>query len=242
MKEKQTAYFISDLHLGLGSEKNDRVKEDLLIKIFNTFSDNSILFIVGDLFDYWFEYRQAIQKGFYKTFYGLNKLIERGVKVYYIIGNHDFMHRNYFSDVIGVELIEQSITINLDGKIFFLAHGDGLVKNDLGYKILKKVLRNKFFQNLYSLIHPDIGISLASSTSKKSRNYTSKKDYGTLDSLEETAKEYIDKFGYDYVIFGHSHKRKIIEYKNSFYVNLGSWIEQPCYGIYSENKFEIMDW
>jgi UDP-2,3-diacylglucosamine hydrolase len=151
------------------------------------------------------------------------------------------MHNNFFKDEIGAVMYENSLETELNGEKFFIAHGDGLIKNDYGYNILKKILRNKGIQKLYSLVHPDLGLLLASNTSKSSRNYTSKKDYGKEDGLFETAKEKIDS-GFDYVIFGHRHIRCFNQYKNGFYINLGSWLTQPCYGIFKENRFEIVDY
>ncbi len=235
-------FFVSDLHLGL----QDKEKEDRKEKLFVEFlrfakSEADELFILGDLFDYWFEYRRVIQKGFYRTLAGLKDLTEAGVTVHYLIGNHDFLHRDFFETDIGVRVYNNSVIKELNGKKFFLAHGDGMVKNDIGYKILKKILRNKFLQRIYSYIHPDVGISIASSTSKKSRDYTAEKNYGEIDGLFEAAKNKIND-GMDYVIFGHSHVRSFENYKHGYYINLGSWLSEPGYGIFSENSFEIIDW
>ncbi len=235
-------FFISDIHLGLQKKNIEEQKERLLVKFLNYSQNNcNELFIVGDLFDYWFEYKRVYQKGFFRTLTALQDLTESGIKVHYFIGNHDFMHANYFKDEIGVILYENSLTASLNDKKFFIAHGDGLVKNDYGYLILKKILRNKVLQTFYSWIHPDIGISLASRTSKTSREYTSKKDYGEVDGLFDTAKLKIDQ-GYDYVLFGHLHQRMFKEYKQGYYINLGSWLDNPCYGVFQNNTFEIVDW
>lgn len=234
--------FISDIHLGLQSKSAENLKERLLVKFLNFAKDNcNELYIVGDLFDYWFEYKRVYQKGFFRTLTALQDLAESGIKIHYFIGNHDFMHLNFFKDEIGTIIYEDPISITLDGKKFFIGHGDGMVKNDLGYQILKKVLRNKAVQKMYSWIHPDIGISLASATSKTSRDYTNKKNYGEVDGLLDSAKLKIDE-GYDYVIFGHLHQRCFTRYKNGIYINLGSWLDTPCYGIFKDNKFEIVDW
>jgi UDP-2,3-diacylglucosamine hydrolase len=234
--------FISDIHLGLRSKEEEKEKEDLLIKFLRFARENcDELFILGDLFDYWFEYKHVYQKGFFRTLTYLNSLTEKGIKVHYIIGNHDFMHRGFFEKEIGAQLYEKDIEIELNGSRFYLAHGDGLVKNDLGYKILKKILRNKIIQRAYAIIHPDLGIALASHTSKSSRGYTSKKDYGEKDGLFEFAKEKIDE-GFDYVLLGHFHQRRFKQHKNGYYINLGSWLDKPCYGIYQNNKFEIVEW
>lgn len=237
----KTYFFISDIHLGLESRELEKEKENKLISFLH-FSKNNCdeLFIVGDLFDYWFEYKRVIQKGFFKTLSALTELTEAGVKLHYFIGNHDFLHRDFFKKEIGAILYHNAIDVVLNDKRFFIGHGDGLVKNDTGYKILKMILRNRILQRLYSSIHPDLGIKIASSTSKKSRNYTSSKNYGQVDGLLETAHSKIDS-GFDYVLFGHTHKRSFEKYNNGFYVNLGSWLDKPCYGKFT-NSFEIIDW
>lgn len=233
--------FISDIHLGLQSKSEEKEKERKLVKLLEFSASNcKELFIVGDLFDYWFEYRKVYQKGFFRTLTALQNVTEAGIKVNYLIGNHDFMHRNFFEDEIGVTLLHDGIERELNGKKFFIAHGDGMVKNDTGYNILKKVMRNRVLQGIYSILHPDIGVALASRTSKTSRDYTSKKDYGEMDGLFDAAKLKINE-GFDYVLFGHLHRRMLEKYNSGFYVNLGSWLQQPCYGIFNE-KFEIVDW
>lgn len=234
--------FISDIHLGLRSREVENKKERLLVRFLEfAKGEASELFIVGDLFDYWFEYNRVYQKGYFRTLTALQDITEAGIKIHYFIGNHDFMHGDFFEKEIGVNLYDDPIERVLGGKRFFIGHGDGLVKNDTGYNILKKIMRNKMLQKLYSWIHPDLGIAIASGTSKSSREYTTKKDYGEVDGLYDAACTKIDE-GFDYVIFGHLHQRQYEKYKNGTYINLGSWLDKPCYGIYRESKFEIVDW
>lgn len=234
-------FFISDIHLGLQEKAQEEAKEQKLVN-FLKFAETNCdeLFIVGDLFDYWFEYRRVYQKGFYRTLAALKDLSEKKIKLHYFIGNHDFLHRDFFKKEFGAIMYEDALSTELNGKKFFIAHGDGMVSNDTGYNILKWILRNKFFQALYSLLHPDLGISIASRTSKTSRVYTDKKNYGEVDGLYEAAKKKIDE-GYDFVIFGHLHKYIWQTYKNGSYINLGSWLDKPCYGVLKNEKFEIVD-
>lgn len=234
-------YFISDLHFGLEEKERENVKEGTAVEFLDSLNDAERLVILGDLFDYWFEYKRVMQKGYYRFFCALKRLSERGVKIDYIIGNHDFLHRDFFTKEFGAQLYEDAYEAEFFGKRFFMAHGDGLLPNDVGYKILKSVLRNKFIQKLYSLVHPDLGIKIAQSSSKKSRNYTSKKNYGEKNALLEFAKKKIDN-GYDYVVLGHSHVREEVKYKDGLYVNLGSWLEKPYYGIFDGEKFEVRIW
>jgi UDP-2,3-diacylglucosamine hydrolase len=239
---KDSYLFISDIHLGLQSKEAEKDKERRLVRFLQAASHEAReLYILGDLFDYWFEYRRVYQKGFFRTLAALQDLTESGTKLHYIIGNHDFLHRDFFGTEIGAKLYELPVETVIEGKRFFLAHGDGLVKNDLGYKVLKTVLRNKAVQKLYSLLHPDLGIAIASSTSRKSRDYTAQKDYGEIDGMFEAAKEKIDS-GFDYVIFGHSHQRALEIYKNGYYINLGSWLSKPCYGRFKDGRFSLVDW
>lgn len=236
----KTYLFISDVHLGLQSREIEKSKERKLVEFLNFAKSNcDELFIAGDLFDYWFEYRRVYQKGFFRTLTALQDLTEAGIKVHYFIGNHDFFHNGFFEKEIGLILYQNPAEFRLNDRRFFIGHGDGLVKNDLGYNILKIILRSRFTQFLYSLIHPDLGVALASHTSKSSRDYTSKKDYGEEDGLFEAAKRKIDE-GYDFVLFGHLHRKQYLNYKNGYYINLGSWITEPCYGKFTD-KFEIID-
>ena len=239
---KDSYLFISDIHLGLRSREIENQKERQLVRFLEfAKTEAAELFIVGDLFDYWFEYKRVYQKGYFRTLTALQDITEAGIKVHYFIGNHDFMHGDFFEKEIGAVMYEDPIERVLNGKKFFIGHGDGLVKNDTGYNILKKIMRNKTLQTLYSWVHPDLGIALASGTSKTSREYTAKKDYGEIDGLYDAACRKIDE-GFDYVIFGHLHERQYENYKNGTYINLGSWLDAPCYGIFRDGKFEIVDW
>lgn len=235
-------YFVSDLHFGLLGNEQEYTRESNFVdflKYCNGRADK--LFILGDLFDYWFEYNRVIQKGYFRTFAELHNLIKNNTEVHYFIGNHDFMHRDFFEKEIGAIVHEDTLEFEINEKKFFVGHGDGLVKNDLGYNILKKILRNKFIQKLYSILHPDFGIWLASKSSKKSRDYTTEKSFGEVDGLLETAKEKIDS-GYNFVLFGHTHMLRNEFYNNGQYVNLGTWLNEPKYAVFENNKLEIFDW
>jgi UDP-2,3-diacylglucosamine hydrolase len=234
-------YFISDIHLGLESRERERKKERRLTGFLQSLvGKNAELFIVGDLFDYWFEYRRVYQKGYFRTLTALQDVVESGIPIYYIIGNHDFMHRDFFEKEIGMHLMPDTIERTIDGKKFFIAHGDGLVANDIGYLILKKILRNRFLQWLYGLVHPDLGIALASFSSRSSRKYTAKKDYGQQNSLLNFAKMKLES-GFDYVIFGHSHEKTIYEENGKMYLNLGSWFEDPLIAVFREQSMEVIE-
>ena len=234
-------YFISDLHFGLETKEREVEKENLAVSFLDSLDDAERLIILGDLFDYWFEYKRVVQKGYYRFFCALKRLSEKGVKIDYVIGNHDFLHRDFFATEFNARLYEDVYTPIFYGKKFYLAHGDGLLPNDTGYKILKAVLRNKFIQKLYSLLHPDLGIMIARNSSKKSRKYTANKDYGEKNALLEFAKKKVME-GYDYVILGHSHQKEFVDLGNGYYINLGSWLEKPYYGVFDGEKLEVRIW
>ena len=234
--------FISDQHLGLQTKEIEDKKERRLVAFLKFAEENcDELFMLGDLFDYWFEYKRVYQKGYFRTLTALQDVSEKGIKIHYFIGNHDFLHKDFFTKEIGANVYYDSLETILNGKKFYIGHGDGLVKNDYGYKVLKAVLRNRVTQWLYTWLHPDIGVAIASKTSKASRQHTKKKNYGELDGMLEAAKQKIDA-GFDYVLFGHSHERAFVDYKKGKYINLGSWIDSACYGKFDSNGFEIIDW
>lgn len=232
-------YFFSDVHLGLESEDKEKLKETKLIEFLNEIqSDAREIFIVGDLFDCWIEYKQTVPKGFYKLFTKISEITESGIKINYIAGNHDFWKGDYFRKEFGIEICHTHIEREIEGKKFFIHHGDGFAYNDTGYRILKKILRNKIIQKLYSLIHPDIGIRLAKGTSSTSRKHTGEKDYSVFDGMRESGFKKISE-GFDYVIMGHRHIPQAVPFENGFYINLGDWINYFSYGVFKNGRFEL---
>lgn len=233
-------YFISDIHLGFYNRDKDRVLENQLISFLNIIQQDDTLVIVGDLFDYWFDYQRVIPSTFYKTVQKLSELKLKGVRIVYLIGNHDFGHYKFFKEELSIEPLEDDLEIEFYGKKFYLSHGDSMTYNDGGYKILKVILRSKLAQRLYRLLHPDFGIWLASGSSRKSRQYTEIKDFGPKDGLKDFAfRKIVD--GFDYVVMGHRHKLEFTPYKNGFYINLGTWLSKPVYGKFNGIKFEIVE-
>lgn len=236
---KNAYYFFSDVHLGMSSKEEEKTKEKILITFLESIrADAKEIFIVGDLFDYWIEYKNAVPKGYYKVFAKISDLIDDGIKITYLAGNHDFWKGKYFKDEFGIDINFDPIERTLDSKKFFIHHGDGLAFKDTGYKILKKVLRNPFSQFLYRWVHPDIGIRLARKTSKTSRTHTHNKDYSSKDGLQEFAKQKLNQ-GYDFILMGHRHFPTITKYGEGIYVNLGDWIDNFTYVKFKEGKFEF---
>lgn len=236
------AFFISDAHLGLDSNDKEKEKEEKLLGFLHHVRERGThLFIVGDLFDTWFEYRTVIPKGFHRLFTSLEDLTRKGVEVHYVVGNHDYWMGNFFHEFLGITIHVEPFAVAIDGKKFYLHHGDGLAGNDVGYRILKKILRSPLNIWLYSLLHPDIGIALAKISSRRSRRHTVKKNYGSEDGLQKFAAKKINE-GNDYVIMGHRHNPVVAPLGSGTYINLGDWISFFTYAEFSDGHMELKTW
>lgn len=236
------AFFISDAHLGLGTKEEEQAKERRLIAFIDHCRGTAdLLFILGDLFDAWFEYRTVIPKGYHHLFTALDNLRTGGTEIHYLAGNHDFWMRDFFTTDLGITLHRNPFSIRIGTTSFLLHHGDGLATNDLGYAILKPILRNRLSVWLYTWLHPDIGIPLARSSSKKSRGYTSGKEYGEMDGMRNFAKARIEE-GTDIVVMGHRHIPVRETIGRGVYINLGDWITHNSYAEFGDNGIFLKTW
>ncbi|MEY3386060.1 MAG: UDP-2,3-diacylglucosamine hydrolase [Bacteroidota bacterium] len=228
--------FLSDVHLGYGARQDDRQREDRLLSVLRNVSQTSShIVIVGDLFDYWFDYGTVVPSRFVRTLSLLHDLADAGIELIYLMGNHDFGHYRYFEEELKVPVILGDVSATLGSKRFYIAHGDGKAHNDAGYLVLRSVLRNRFAQWMYRKIHPDLGIALASRTSHGSRDLTGGRDYGTRDGLRDFAEARLAD-GYNIVVMGHRHVAEVTPIGNGLYVNLGHWLGKGAtYGTYSEH-------
>jgi len=240
-RTQKKVYFFSDAHLGLGSVEEDRQKELRIIRFLDSIQrDAGQIFIVGDLFDYWFEYKSVVPKKYFRLFTKIAELTERHIRVFFIVGNHDFWIGDYFRAELGMEVYSDPIETEIYGKRFLIHHGDGLLKDDIGYKILKKILRCKIIIFLFSLIHPDITGWIARWSSQTSRRYTSNRTYegeGMTNFASQKLKE-----GFDFVIMGHNHVPSHQKIDNGVYINLGDWIFENTYAVFDGKKLELMKW
>ncbi len=236
------AYFFSDVHLGLGSREQDKQKEARLLSFLDlVMKDADHLFILGDLFDAWIEYRTVIPKGFHRTLTKLEDLTRRSISVHYLAGNHDYWLADFFPNELGIEVYLDPFEFTLDDKRIYLHHGDGLALYDGGYRMLKRILRSPLNIMLYKWLHPDIGLALAQTSSKKSRQYTSSKNYGKEDGMSAFAGKMIAS-GYDAVIMGHRHRPLYEVIGSGVYINLGDWINHNTYATLENGKFELLHW
>lgn len=234
---KDAVYFFSDAHLGLANYEHSVKQENALLEFFDyTRAGGNEIFIVGDLFDSWIEYRQVVPKGHYRLLSKIYEMVSGGMKVTYLRGNHDFWRGKYFKEEFGIDTLQSPVTREIGGRKFYIHHGDGLAYKDTGYKILKAVLSNRVSQFLYSWVHPDIGLWLAKKTSAKSRTYTSNKDYSAMDGLKDFALKKLEE-DFDFVIMGHRHKPVMTAKGKGHYVNLGDWFRNFSYGEFKNGKF-----
>jgi UDP-2,3-diacylglucosamine hydrolase len=235
-------FFLSDIHLGLGPRDIERAKEDRLLAFLRAITPEAqTLFILGDLFDFWFEYRTVIPKGFHRTLSALQSLTENGTAVHYLAGNHDFWMDDFFPRELGIEVHTEAFEVAIDGKRVHLHHGDGLASNDLGYRLIKPVLRNPLSIWLYRWLHPDIGVRLARGSSRTSREYTTAKDYGEEEGMLSYAGKRIAE-GCDIVVMGHRHQPSFRELPGGVYVNLGDWITANTFARMDNGSIALKTW
>ncbi len=225
-------YFISDIHLGAKSEKEEEGRVSKFLNFLKEIENKAQkIFIVGDLFDFWFEYKYVIPKRYFSVLHQLKKFQEKNIEVHYFTGNHDFWLGDFFSTEMGIIIHENDWSGTIDGKKFYLYHGDGIAKKDSGYRFMKKILRNKTNLKIYRWLHPDIGIPFARFISGSSRHYTDRIDLNDNDDYIEFARGKFEE-GYDYVLMGHRHNPLEINEKGKKYINLGDWLVHFSYAVF----------
>jgi UDP-2,3-diacylglucosamine hydrolase len=245
MTEKKI-YFASDFHLGVPTYQKSREREDRLVKWLEMAeNDAEEIFLVGDLFDFWFEYKYTIPKGFTRFLGKLASLCDKGIKVHVFTGNHDMWMYDYLEKEIGVSIHRKPIKRIFSGKCFLIGHGDGLGPGDYKYKFLKKFFASKICQWLFARIHPNLAFGMANYFSKSSRASTGNKD--DIFKGEENewlfiyCKEYLTKEHIDYFVFGHRHLPLNLKVSdNSIYINLGEWLNYNSFAVFQNEKLELM--
>lgn len=239
----RSATFISDVHLGIQDHATEKSKQrDLIIAIEKAAENTDALFLVGDIFDYWFEYKEVVPKGYTRLFGALAKLTDAGFPVTYFSGNHDFWLGSYFDQELGITTRYTDLRTEINGKIFEIAHGDGLGPGDHGYKALKWLLTRRWSQWMYLKLHPNWGIGLARWASGTSRHYTEDiVDYGDKERLIQFARQLATEKKFDYFVCGHRHIPKLLTLAPSkaLYVNLGEWLFHRSYGVFNGEFMEI---
>jgi len=242
MTDSAPILFISDAHLGRHIPGCDDREKHLLTFLDRIASRAEKVFIVGDLFDFWIEYRYAIRPDYFKVLYELRKLVCGGVEIHYLAGNHDFALGPFIGEIIGLKTHLDHLDTTIQGKRLHLFHGDGLIKADIGYRALRRVLRNPLNQKLYKLLHPNIGVPLGSFCSGSSRKMTSRWiSEGVLEEYRQRAREYFAS-GNDIVVFGHTHRPEIRRWGDKVFCNPGEWIRRYTYAKLENGEMSLWEY
>jgi len=231
-------YFLSDFHLGAPNHAASLEREKKIVRFLDSIKDSaSEIFIVGDMFDFWYEYRHVVPKGYVRLLGKLAELTDSGIPIHFFVGNHDMWMKTYLQKELNIPVYFQPKEFVFDQKNFLIGHGDGLGPGDHGYKFMKKIFRNPVCQWLFGMLPPVIGIGLANYFSRKSREAVGDSESKFLGEENEWlityCKEVLAKKPYDFFVFGHRHLP--IDFSlsaNSRYINLGDWITHFTYAVF----------
>lgn len=235
-------YFASDMHLGLTTDNNSREREKLLVEWLQSVApDADAIFIVGDMFDFWYEYRRVVPKGFTRLLGTLSSLTDSGTDIHFFAGNHDMWAYDYLSSECGVHVHHDPLLIELSGKKCFITHGDDITARENGFltRIMNAGFRSPAIRWLFShILHPDAAVRLGhqwSSHSRKSKSVTHR-FLAEEEPMVRFARRYASCAHVDYFIFGHNHCAEIYPLGNeATAVFLGEWIESPAYASLSRD-------
>jgi UDP-2,3-diacylglucosamine hydrolase len=239
-------YFASDFHLGAPNKESSDLRERKIVAWMEEVSkDAAAIFLVGDLFDFWYEYKQVIPKGFVKFQACLATLRDRDIPIYFFTGNHDLWMFDYFPTNFGIPVFREPIIVEVGEQRIYLGHGDGLGPGDHFYKLLKRVFEAKLSHWLFKWIHPDIGVWLALKWSRSSRISSTERDGGYQTNEKEWlwqyAREISQSAHFDYFIFGHRHLPLELEVnEKSKYINLGEWVNHCTYVKYDGAQAQLL--
>ncbi|NNE33217.1 MAG: UDP-2,3-diacylglucosamine diphosphatase [Winogradskyella sp.] len=243
--EGKKIYFASDNHLGAPDAKSSKPREKKFVAWLDEIKeDAAAIFLLGDLFDFWFEYKTVIPKGFTRTLGKLAEIADSGIPIHYFVGNHDLWMNGYFEEELGIPVYHKPQEFKLGSKLFFIGHGDGLGPGDKGYKRMKKVFISPFFKWLFRWGHPDIGMRIAQYFSVKNKMISGDDDATFLGEDNEWLVQYsrkkLNENHRDFFVFGHRHLPLEIQLnESSKYINLGDWIQYYTYGEYDGNNFTL---
>ncbi len=231
-------YFASDFHLGAPDRERSLIREKLVVHwLEEVRHDAAEIFLVGDIFDFWFEYKRAVPRGYTRLLGKISEITDSGIPVHVFTGNHDMWIFDYLPEECGVILHREPIERQWNDKLLMIGHGDGLGPGDHGYKFIKKIFASKVCQWLFARLHPNFGIWLAQSLSGYSRSTTGDKDQKFLGEENEWlmihCREVLQKKHYDFFVYGHRHLPIDLPLSpTSHYINLGEWLTSQTYAVF----------
>ncbi len=242
METGKRIYFLSDAHLGTPDRQSSLVREKKLIAFFDQIIEDACdIFLMGDLFDFWFEYKAVVPRGFSRILGKLSELSDRGIRMHYFTGNHDIWMFDYLAEETGMLIYRHPTAMTLNGKHFFLAHGDGLDEYDRTFKVLKWIFTNRFLQWSFARLHPNFAFSIANRWSRHSRMMHGDMPFrGEQEPLVEYSRKYLVSEGYDYLIFGHRHCP--VDYPltdSTRLVILGDWLTHFSYAVFDGETLKL---
>ena len=238
-------YFLSDFHLGAPDPVSSIEREKILVRFLDGIkNDAAEIFIVGDMFDFWYEYRKVVPKGYVRLLGKLAELTDAGIPIHFFVGNHDMWMKDYFQKELNIPVYFEPKEFERNGKKFLIGHGDGLGPGDHGYKRLKKIFRNPVCQWLFGILPPFLGIGLANFLSRRSRAQTGATEEVFLGEDNEWliiySKGLLKTKNIEFFVFGHRHlpvDYRLNEY--SRYINLGDWIHYYTYAVFDETGLQL---
>ncbi len=245
MTTTKKIYFASDQHFGAPTAEKSKIREQKFVNWLDSIKkDAEVLFLLGDLFDFWFEYKKVVPKGFIRVLGKLAALKDSGVQIHFFVGNHDLWMGDYFEKELNIPVYHKPKAFTFNKKTFLIGHGDGLGPGDKGYKRMKKVFTNPISKWFFRWLHPDIGIALAQYLSVKNKLISGEEDVKFLGEENEwlvlyCKKKLIEKH-YDFFMFGHRHlPLEISISENSKYINTGDWVSYFTYAVYDGEQMML---
>jgi UDP-2,3-diacylglucosamine hydrolase len=237
-------FFASDFHLGVPNKEASRDREKKIVRWLESIENEAeAIFILGDIFDFWFEYKHLIPKGFIRLQGKLAFLKDNGIPIYFFTGNHDMWMFDYFPQELGIPVFREPQTLKVGNHTLMIGHGDGLGPGDHFYKFLKKIFANKLCQMAFSVVPGTIGMGIANYWSKNSRLSNNKREEKFLNEQEwlfQYCKDMEAKIHFDYYIFGHRHLPLEMEVSaTSKYINLGEWVNYFTYASFDGSKVTL---
>ena len=241
----KNVYFLSDFHLGVPDAATSLQREKLIVQFLESIKEKAhTIFLVGDMFDFWFEYRKVVPRGFVRLLGKLAELSDAGIKLYFFVGNHDMWMKDYFQKELGIPVYFNPKAFQFNHCSFYIGHGDGLGPGDKGYKMMKKVFRNPVCQWLFGILPPVIGMGLAHYFSGKSRGEATHPEEAFLGEEKEWllihSREVLENEKHHFFIFGHRHLP--IDYRltpESRYINLGEWMNYQTYAVFDGKNLSL---
>ena len=246
--EHKKIYFASDQHLGAPTQEASFPREQKFVAWLNEVKqDAAAIFLLGDLFDFWFEYKTVVPKGFVRVLGKLAEIKDSGIPIYFFVGNHDLWMKDYFEKELNIPVYHKPQEFTFNNTTVLIGHGDGLGPGDKGYKRMKKVFTFPLFQWMFRWFHPDLGMKLGQYMSVKNKLISGDEDAKFLGEENEWLAQYckrkLAKKHFDYFVFGHRHlPLDIALNEKSRYINLGDWIQYFTYGVFENNTLKVKEY